>query len=549
MGEYLYNGSVNEKINSINFLPKIYDFKNSGFFCTRKLHNLQTKKKKIRLNVNSSKLSIVKCKNCFDFTSLLNIIELGSLLKTVFYTISSFVRSLTSICVFHKLFPFIFINSFILSSEQVLPSLVKKNNCLIFIESTSENIEHVRNNFINTIMSILKNEKLLIKIRNKLPIVLIVIPNQTVLIQIVRKIYNVTNNIDFRENFSTNKNFKNNSFLHIKNGKLIEPADRRASFSDGSQDCLEIGASLENNTFRFGVRFETSDIAFLSPLAICRFTSKKKNRCFSKLKYCFFEDLSKLAMQNSENFLNVLKQLVLYNKSVDLNLEKNSLQLSANRYSIQFLVTSNLIYNRFPGILYNITNNGFCFFYQFDSGRLIHRLNEANHRLLKIKTKKNQKISNRRIEIFIHEILPHIKINSNTRLLIFFHSYSEYVLVRNFIWKFNNNKNICVLALNEYTDLTKKLPVKNIFQIEKPNVILITERFYFFKRYFIKNLSDIVFFSFPMNWEFYFEISSILNPNCSTSKIYSILHISDFDNIEKIYGFQKTQEIFSDDFF
>ena len=78
----------------------------------------------------------------------------------------------------------------------------------------------------------------------------------------------------------------------------------------------------------------------------------------------------------------------------------------------------------------------------------------------------------------------------------------------------------------------------------KKIITVITERFYFFERCVIKSFSEIIFYSFPKNWEFYYEICSFIDCVGLCSTVYLILHISDLDFIEKTFGLRIAKKIF-----
>nr|UXY88439.1 U3 small nucleolar RNA-associated protein 25 isoform [Cryptomonas curvata] len=529
----------------VKFIQK--NSKLNTFFRKQNRSKFFFKKKILKLNSNN-KLISYKNKIYCELFSIFNIIEFENLFKTIFNSLTACIRNIVSFCIIRTKNPLISISSYIFSSEMILPSLLATKNWMVYLESTLENIEQIKNNFIERIISIF-NEKKLAKNGEidacVYPDILILIPNQTVLIQILRKLYNKVNFINKRDIFSGKNKFKNKDFMNIKHGKVLYPADKRIYSSDGEKDLFKLGIVFKKDLLILKKKLKNSDIALISPLTICHLSKKKTYSLFSSLKICIIDDLSKLCMLNFENLLNILKKIMLCNKKIISSSTRSSNFLDCPFF--QIFSFSNLIYQETLNILDNIANNSFFLFYQFNKKRNFLQSKILNYKVFKFKTKFDEKISEKRLKIFINHIFPVLKINSKTRLLIFVKSYAEYVLMRNIIWKFREIGKIEIIAFNEYIKLSEYISYKKRLIKKKKVIVIITERFYFFERCALKGFSEIIFYSFPLNWEFYFEICSFIDYVSFYSIVYLILHISDIDCVERIFGPRIAEKIFQNE--
>jgi hypothetical protein len=516
------------------------------FICIKKNMNMNFKKKKIKSGFKNKLLSFRDNNIKIRFCSLFNIVEFEKVFKTVFNNLAACLRNIVSIYCIKKTNIFISYDSYIFSSDMFLPTLYLSSNWMSFVDCSLENVEQIRNNFINRIITII-NQNCLYKTnvsnlnnQNYYPRILVIVPTQTILIQMIRILFDKVSFKKYKTIAITKFIFKNSDFLKIKNGKIIYPADKRTYSSDGQKDLFELGVKINKNSLIFKSNIEYTDIAFLTPLKICKFSKKKSSLLFSKLRICFVDDLSKLGMLNFEILLNILKKIMLSNRKNISLLEKKFKNLK--NFFFQAFLFSNLIFKDNLSVLDNLSKNNFFLFYKLPKKRCFFAFGNYNYKIFKFRTNFHEKVIKKRYDFFISQIFLFLKIKINHCLLIFFRTYMEYILIRNFIWKFKETGKIEIIDFNEYIP-NKNIDFNKIFFKNKRNITLLTERFYFFNRYIFKNFSKIIFYTLPLNWEFYFEICSLLY-KVNTSNVYLIVHLSDIDYIQKILGLQKTQEIF-----
>jgi hypothetical protein len=191
-------------------------------------------------------------------------------------------------------------NIFYISSFKLLGSLENKQIKIKVIENNLENKEELREFLIsiskNHILNGFENEK------NNGPCILIILPNQTFFLQLIRKFSQRVNkkiaSILGKKNNYTNKTkfgFK------LKYGKFIMPADHRNNFKDGEMCDIIVYGKIKNKCIEFSKSFVNCDIVFTTLLGI----KKRKKRLIRFLKtinICWIDSLDIILMQNLENF-------------------------------------------------------------------------------------------------------------------------------------------------------------------------------------------------------------------------------------------------------
>jgi len=194
-----------------------------------------------------------------------------------------------------------------LGCTKKLQSLVNNSVRLYVIDNKLENKDEQRE-FLMHIKKIyvLKDQK------NKnlpTPSILIIFPNQTSFVQLVRTFFSI---IKKRLNhYSTRKNFKNilsKTSIKLKYGKIVMSADNRNNFQDGNIDQFRICGIIVNKTINISKTFGNSNIFFTTPLSLKR--DKELMKLFNNINLYWLDSVEMMLMQNSENLLYIVKTLV-----------------------------------------------------------------------------------------------------------------------------------------------------------------------------------------------------------------------------------------------
>uniref|UniRef100_A0A915N164 Digestive organ expansion factor-like protein n=1 Tax=Meloidogyne javanica TaxID=6303 RepID=A0A915N164_MELJA len=171
--------------------------------------------------------------------------------------------------------------------------------------------------------------------------------------------------------------------------------------------------------------------------------------------------------------------------------------------------------------------------------------------------------ANERFKYFVEHLLP----KCETGTLIFIPSYFDFVRIRNFLKKRNNET---FVQLHEYAEQGKIAKARLLFFKRERKLMLFTERLHFFFRYQIKGIRSLLFYQPPINPEFYpefLQMSATLQKkdfdnqendklqksfqqqqNC-TKHVNSLMLYCRFDvlRLENIFGLKATQRLLSGD--
>lgn len=128
----------------------------------------------------------------------------------------------------------------------------------------------------------------------------------------------------------------------------------------------------------------------------------------------------------------------------------------------------------------------------------------------------------------------------DVRTIIFVPSYFDFVRIRNYLHREYRDS---FVALSEYTSLKQQRRALGQFSdLERP-VLLVTERFYFFKRYFVKMAEVMVFYAPPSFPDYYASLTNRLvatSPNACAMTLYCRY---DSHELNRIVGSQRVAQL------
>jgi hypothetical protein len=383
-------------------------------------------------------------------------------------------------------------NIFCISSFKLLGSLKNKQIKIKVIENNLENKEELREFLIsiskNYILNDFENEK------NNGPCVLIIFPNQTFLIQLIRKFSQrikkkIASSLG-KKNYNTNKT---KFGVKLKYGKFIMPADHRNNFKDGEICDIIVYGKIKNKCIEFSKSFVYCDIVFTTLLAI----KKKKKRLIKFLKtinICWIDSLNIILMQNRENFFFFIKNLIkikvtFINSNVTPLFEIFIISTRICDFCLKFFSSLSFSGSFVSKYYKNFLTIGIVVFSK------------------KYEIKKNDKIDFspvfRSFEFKISEIF---QIKGSFNLLIFSRKYSEIIPIRNILQKIKKRVDLKIILFNEYIKNSDKNFLKLRLKCVNKEVTLITEKWFLYTRYLFKEYDLIYFHTFPDNKEIYYEL-------------------------------------------
>lgn len=384
---------------------------------------------------------------------------------------------------------------FYISSYKLLGSLKNKPIKIKVIENNLENKEELREFLIsiskNYILKNFENEK------NNGPCVLIILPNQTSLLQLIRKFSKrVKKKI---VSFLGKKNLKTNKTkfgVKLKYGKFIMPADNRNNFKDGEMSDIIVYGKIKNKCIEFSKNFVYCDIIFTTLPAL----KKKKIRLIKFLKtinICWIDSLDIILIQNLENFFFFIKNLIKI-KGTFINPNFTPL--------FEIFIVSTRICDFYLKFFSSLSFPG-SFVSKYCKNFPTFGIVVFSKKYEIKKNGKNNKIGFslpfRPFEVKMSEIF---QIKKSFNLLIFSRKYSEIIPIRNILQKIKKRVNLKIILFNEYIKNFDKNYLELRSKCVNKEITLITEKWFLYTRYLFKEYDLIYFHTFPDNKEIYYEL-------------------------------------------
>ncbi|KAL1224086.1 Protein NUCLEOLAR FACTOR 1 [Cardamine amara subsp. amara] len=141
-------------------------------------------------------------------------------------------------------------------------------------------------------------------------------------------------------------------------------------------------------------------------------------------------------------------------------------------------------------------------------------------------------VEDARLEYFTKKIFPKIKDSVQGGVMIFINSYFEFVRVRNFLKK--QNASFCLLG--EYAKNADISRAREQFFVGSRKIMLYTERAYFYRRYKIRGIKNLIIYSLPERKEFYPQIMNMLDEGSHDMMSTALFSRFDLLRLERIVG-------------
>ncbi|KAH0864085.1 hypothetical protein Bca4012_094221 [Brassica carinata] len=150
---------------------------------------------------------------------------------------------------------------------------------------------------------------------------------------------------------------------------------------------------------------------------------------------------------------------------------------------------------------------------------------------------------NARLEYFTKKIFPKIKDSVQGGVMIFIPSYYDFVRVRNYLK--SQNASFCLLG--DYTKNADISRAREWFFAGSRKIMLYTERAYFYRRYKIRGIKNLIFYSLPERKEFYPEIMNMLDEGSYDMMSTALFSRFDLLKMERIVGTAYANRMISSD--
>ncbi|XP_008397930.1 U3 small nucleolar RNA-associated protein 25 homolog [Poecilia reticulata] len=350
------------------------------------------------------------------------------------------------------------------------------------------------------------------------PKVLILVPFRGAALQVVHTLISLLETKGKKIVVSNKKKFKEEfgEAEEEKPANLRRPDDYHAVFSGNVDDHFRIGVSIVRGNMRLYAPFYSSDIIIASPLGLrtvlgTEGESKRDYDFLSSIELLVLDQTDVFLMQNWEHVLHVMKHMNLQpldSHGVDFSRVRMwNLNNWARHYrqtlvfsSIQDPQINNILTKHCANYRGQITTKNMP-----KTGSICQVLVQLPH-VFQVFPSDNFMNQDARFQFFIDKVLPQYRDSVMSHTLIYIPSYFDYIRLRNHMKK----EEISFTSVCEYSSKSEVSRARHFFLKGEKQFLLFTERFHFYKRYAIKGIKHLIFYSLPTFSHFYSEVCNML---------------------------------------
>ncbi|KAJ3224993.1 rRNA-binding ribosome biosynthesis protein utp25 [Clydaea vesicula] len=338
-----------------------------------------------------------------------------------------------------------------------------------------------------------------------------------------------------------------------------KPLDHQKTFKGNIDDCFRVGLRFNQKSVKIYSDFYTSDIICASPLGLRMVIGDESegNKDFdflSSIQIVIVDQCDVLLMQNWEHIEYIFENLNLIPKDshdCDFSRVRNFYLDGRSKYFRQTILLTrysapetNSIFGK---TLKNIKGK-FKTKLDYNQKKNLSHTNlvlQIPQVFLKFDANNISDLNDSRFNYFIKNVLAQIsKSVSKSRTIIFIPSYFDFVRIRNYLKEHNYN----FAQLSEYTSPQNISRARLNFFKGNVDLLLITERFHFFRRYHIRGSFQVVFYGLPSRSDFYQEFLNRIDVEKSLGEATSQTLFSKFDLnlLERVCGTARSMKMIED---
>eukprot|EP01065_Artemidia_motanka_P029862 TRINITY_DN35926_c0_g1_i1.p1 TRINITY_DN35926_c0_g1~~TRINITY_DN35926_c0_g1_i1.p1 ORF type:complete len:760 (+),score=246.67 TRINITY_DN35926_c0_g1_i1:68-2347(+) len=330
--------------------------------------------------------------------------------------------------------------------------------------------------------------------------------------------------------------------------------DYRNQFSGNVDDRFCFGVSLTAKRVRLMCGFPSADIMFASPLGIA-FTMKKNAKqgadFLSSAEVVIADQADCLLMQNfqwtRDAFSNLNSQPRSVTDSADINRIHRWLLDGDGRRMRQVAVFSRVTDAELNSLFRTEAQStaGQIRCSRNFAGEITRVVNSARHLFHRVDVTSPAAASEERFAFFKEKVFPRLRggiysgIGSMSALLVV-PSYFDYVKLRGFLDDVDRDS---FAELCEYTHPKDMFQSIKDFNARLRSFLLMTERFYFFRRYVLRGVKTIIFYQLPICTWFYSELVNQLQTDGQAPTVLTLYSKYDSYSLQRVLGTDRARKV------
>jgi len=317
-------------------------------------------------------------------------------------------------------------------------------------------------------------------------------------------------------------------------------------FTGNNDDCFTLGIALAKNSVKLYTDFYQSDIILASPLGLRTVIGGEgdKERDFDFLSsieiHCsVMSDV--FLMQNWEHVLHIYKHLHLtpgsdhgtdfsrvkmwYLDSLSAHYRQNIVLSSLNTPEINSVLSKECKNWRGCVRISKSSHSGVLGAVLFPVRQVFKKMPERGPTQDQL-----DYLTTGRYQYFLTSVLPQYQTADVNKIVIVVPSYFDFVRLRNSFKK----EGLSFSQLSEYTSNKSITQTRRLFAEGEVKYLLTTERYFFFKRYKLKDVQHVIFYEPPLYSECYTHYLNMVTAEEGTSTL--IYNKFDGTRLERLLG-------------
>eukprot|EP00736_Rhodelphis_marinus_P008498 Rmarinus@m.1610 len=336
--------------------------------------------------------------------------------------------------------------------------------------------------------------------------------------------------------------------------------DRDKWLQGNTDDCFRIGISFTRKSMKLYSVFYTSDIIVASPaglrLACGEENTKKHNVDFlSSIEVCVVDQAGMMRYQNWAHVYNCLRYLNTLPKSdhgADFSrVFEWALSGHAKHYR-QTLLFSDAAFPELNALFARQCTN-----YEgkirvqrtYPTGsisRVVPPVVQVFRRVADGVDRDG--VDQARFQYFTTKVLPKLQDTLNGHVLIYVPTYFSFLEVRRHFRQLENDMGFNFNVCSEYSKISEVSRARSLFSQGRTKFLLITERFHYFFRYFLRGVKHVVFYGPPESAQFYADVVNFISgSDVAVASCLCLYTKYDRLQLERILGSKRADLILSSD--
>lgn len=352
------------------------------------------------------------------------------------------------------------------------------------------------------------------------------------------------------------RKFYGDFFEEVYTSRASRPLEWLATFRGNTDDTFRLGMSFRHNkTVKLYSGFYNSDIIVASPLGLRLAVDEKEQGAFdflSSLEMVVADQTDVMLMQNWEHVEYVFGQMshlpIKTRPEIDFSRVRQyylNRQAKLFRQSVFLSSTINVDLN---ALFNRQCLNAFGRFkirpanIEGSVSKILAGTASLRQVFFRLSPTSIVDSDDVRFDYFTKQVWEHLSGTAMDGTLIIVPSYFDFPRLREFFRSIVQTSDVNVVAVSEYTKETRGIKYRKHFYTGRAQILLITERYHWYKRIRIRGIKSVIWYSPPLFPQLYPEIANWVEEGGSTLTLYSQYDIM---NLEGIVGRERAEAMVS----